>query len=120
MSQNVELTTKTENPNIPNVFDVMPEDVINNKENLILVDVRTLDEYHGELGHIQGSSLIVLDDLPEKVDSLPKDKTIVFICRSGNRSAQASYLAHSKGFQNTYNLAGGMMLWNEQGLEIEQ
>lgn len=107
------------NPENPNVQDVTPETVWENKDKLCLIDVRRPDEYTGELGHIPGAKLIVLDTLPDHIDELPKDQTIVFICRSGGRSGRASGFAFESGLKNTYNMLGGMLLWNERNLPTE-
>ena len=86
---------------------------------MLLIDVRMPQEYTGELGHIKGTKLIPLPTLPDHLSELPKDATIVFICKSGGRSAQASAFAHSHGFEQTFNLKGGMLQWNEQRLPVE-
>jgi hydroxyacylglutathione hydrolase len=62
---------------------------------------------------------MVLDDLAETLNTLPKDKTIVFVCRSGGRSAKATHLATQNGYTHVYNLKGGMLLWNELHLPTE-
>ena len=108
------------NPDFPNVEDVSPEDVLANKDQLCLIDVRRPDEYTGELGHIPGAKLIVLDTLPDHLEELPTDQTVVFICRSGNRSGRASALAFESGLKNTYNMLGGMLLWNQKDLPTEE
>ncbi len=104
------------NPNFPNVTDVEPLEVLENALQLKLIDVRETDEYVGELGHAQGAELIILGTIPQKVESLPKNETIVFICRSGGRSAQAAAFAISKGYTDVYNMRGGMLAWNHQQL----
>jgi rhodanese-related sulfurtransferase len=116
----MEFTKHSANPNFPNVVDVDPQDVLNLKNNLLLIDVRRPDEFTGELGHAPGASLLTLDQLPAKLDTLPKNKTIVFICRSGGRSAQATAFALENGFTDVYNMKGGMLLWNEYGLTTEK
>ena len=105
--------TKIENLQYEGVFDVHPEEVLENISSLCLIDVRTPDEFTGPLGHIESSSLIVLDQLQQQLSKLPQDKTIIFICRSGNRSGQAALWAQKQGFQNVYNMKGGMLLWND-------
>lgn len=124
------------NPNYPNVTDVTPQEVLNEKDNLILIDVRETSEYNAELGHIAGSQLVILSTLPEKISDLIKKSTeshkpIVFVCRSGARSGQACFFA-SKYFssefasinQSTqigfYNMQGGMMMWNQLLFPIER
>ncbi len=109
----------TANPLFPKVQDISPKEV-NEKKNLIhIIDVRRPDEFCGELEHIPGAKLITLDTLEENQSSLPKDGSIVFICRSGGRSAHASVWAQDNGWQNVYNMLGGMIAWNKQKFETE-
>jgi rhodanese-related sulfurtransferase len=110
----------SKNPHFPHVFDVEPLEVLENTDQLKLIDVREIDEYSGELGHASSTELIVLNTIPDKIDSLPKNKTIVFICRSGGRSAQAAAFVKSKGFSDVYNMRGGMLAWNQQQLPIQK
>lgn len=87
------------------------------KSELRIIDVRRDDEYSGELGHIEGAELVTLETkLTEEVEKWDKNQSIVFVCRSGGRSSRATLYAQSHGFQNVYNMQGGMMLWNELGL----
>lgn len=111
---------KTTNPNFPEVFDVNPQEVLDSAEELNLVDVREVSEFTSELGHVPGSKLVVLSTIPEKLKSLTGDKPIVFICRSGNRSAQAASFAKANGLSEVYNMQGGMLLWNQMQLPIEK
>jgi hydroxyacylglutathione hydrolase len=87
---------------------------------ICIVDVRGQDEYMGEFGHIKGSLLIPLPELPNRIAELPKNKTIVAVCRSGGRSARAAMLLMQNGFSPVYSLAGGMMNWNDEGLPVER
>lgn len=108
-----------ENLHYPGVMDVSPEELSQRLGSVFLVDVRQGEEFKGDLGHIPGAHLIVLDTLEENLDKLPKNQTIVFVCRSGGRSARASMIATENGFKNVYNLKGGMILWNDLHLETE-
>lgn len=101
------------NPNFHGVQDVTAEELKTQLANVVLIDVRQPDEYTGELGHIENTKLIPLSTLPDAIDSLDQDQTIVFVCRSGNRSAQASAFALESGFSKVYNLSGGMLRWNQ-------
>ncbi len=116
----MDFTSKTENPQFPDVWDLDPKEIQSNTSKLTLIDVRRPDEFVGELGHIPGATLVTLDQLPERIDTLPKDKTIIFVCRSGGRSAQATSFALESGFTEVFNMRGGMLLWNEYGLKIEK
>ncbi|CAN5616539.1 hypothetical protein BH10BDE1_BH10BDE1_08820 [soil metagenome] len=79
-----------------------------------LIDVRRPDEYVGEFGHVEGAELVTLGpDLQSLIDAGNPSEPIVFICRSGGRSGQATGYAESKGFKNVYNMRGGMIRWSE-------
>jgi glyoxylase-like metal-dependent hydrolase (beta-lactamase superfamily II) len=88
----------------------------------LLLDVRELEEYTGELGHIPGSLLIPLKDLPARVNEVEayKDRHIVVVCRVGVRSTTAAAILTGLGFEQVSNLKGGMLDWNEQGLPVER
>ena len=119
MSQFTSFSTAETNPELDIVQDVSPDEVNAKATDLTIVDVRTSEEYTGELGHIAGSQLVTLDTLMDHIDNIPKEKTVVFICRSGRRSANATAIAKDNGFESVYNMKGGMMLWNEMGLATE-
>ena len=119
MGQTVTFETVNPNPNNGSVKDVKAEEVLTTKDGLLLIDVRRPDEWEGELGHIPGATHMVLDELPQRVGELPKDQTIVFVCRSGGRSGQASAFAAENGILDVYNMEGGMLRWNELGFDTE-
>lgn len=75
----------------------------------VIIDVRTAEEYRE--GHIPGAPLIPLAELAGRAGEVPRDKKVLIICRSGNRSAQATKLLRDKGFDNVYNIAGGIKEW---------
>ena len=75
----------------------------------ILIDVRTPAEYRE--GHIPGVVNIPLAEIEKRLGEIPKDKKVVLICRTGNRSAQGARFLRSKGFDNVFNSTGGMSTW---------
>lgn len=81
-------------------------------ENIFLLDVRTLGEYYGELGHLPTATLIPHNNLAERLNELSehKDKKIIAYCRSGARSTIASEILSKNGF-DVYNMTGGMKLF---------
>lgn len=86
-----------------------------------LLDVRMPNEYHGELGHVAKAELLTLGpDLQKFLDEGDRAMPIVFICRSGARSGQATGYAVDIGYKNVANLKGGMIQWNGEGLPITQ
>jgi len=112
--------SKTKNPNYEDVYDIEPQELQKKWNQVKMIDVRQKDEYVGELGHIPAAELVVLDTLPEQLKAIPKDQTVVFICRSGGRSARATAFALMNGYSHVYNLRGGMLLWNELALPTEK
>jgi adenylyltransferase/sulfurtransferase len=79
-------------------------------EALTLIDVREPDEY--EIAKIPGSRLIPLGELQQRVADLPRSGALIFQCHSGIRSARATQLAKDAGFENVYNLEGGIDAWS--------
>jgi len=108
--------SKKENPNFHGVYDIEPQELNTKLNQVKLIDVRQPDEFIGELGHIPNAELVALGTLPEKIKNIPQDQTVVFVCKSGGRSAQATAFALMNGFSHVYNLRGGMMLWNQLSL----
>lgn len=106
------------NPDNFEVNDIEPQELWTKRDKVAIIDVRRPEEYSGELGHIPGSKMIVLDTLPDELAQIPRDKTIVFVCRSGGRSGRATTWALSEGFQSVYNLKGGMLLWQKLNMEV--
>jgi len=85
---------------------------------IILVDVRTQEEYIEE--HIPGALLVPVDELESLAPELMPDKeaTYIIYCRSGNRSATAALMLIDLGYQNVYDM-GGIIDWpyeTESGL----
>lgn len=77
-----------------------------------ILDVRTVPEYDGPLGHIEGSYLIPVQELENRLEELKpyKDQELIVVCRSGNRSRRATKLLNSYGFK-AINMLGGMKAW---------
>jgi rhodanese-related sulfurtransferase len=85
------------------------------KGEVTVLDVRTPEEYNS--GHIPGSELMPLQIIEGMSEELDKDKKYLIVCRSGNRSQQASDILAQKGFKNIVNMTGGMNEWKG---EIEE
>lgn len=90
-----------------------------NKDSLQLIDVRRPEEFNNELGHIQGAKLITLGPvLNQFLKENQKSEKIIFICRSGVRSAEATSESLKLGYTFVFNMSGGMMRWNDKKLPI--
>ena len=116
----IEFESKTINPDLPTVFDISPEELHRKKSDVKIIDVRRLEEWVGEYGHIQEAELMTLNTLPTKINELPKNRTVVFVCRSGGRSAQATAFALEHGLLSVYNMRGGMIEWTKNNFETIQ
>lgn len=81
------------------------------------IDVRTPEEYNE--GHIKGAVLLpVIDtDFPQKINELPKDKTYVVYCRTGNRSQYAKKIMVAAGL-SVIHMDGGIVAWKRAGYPV--
>ena len=82
----------------------------------LLVDVRK--PYEWEAGRIAGAQHIEMNDLANSTESVPRDRPVVFYCRSGSRSALAAAAFRQAGW-DAYNLDGGLTAWVERGRELD-
>jgi sulfate permease, SulP family len=80
----------------------------------LVIDVREPREF--KQGHISQAKLIPLLDLLANHHKLPEERPVVFVCGGGRRSARATYLYQSKGYENLRVLRGGMSAWEAAGL----
>ena len=89
-----------------------------NGQNVILLDVRSIEEYNE--GHIEGALNIdqnQSDFLEKAKEALPKDRTIAVYCRSGRRSANAAERLAAEGYK-CVNLKGGIIAWEKAGKTV--
>jgi rhodanese-related sulfurtransferase len=96
--------------------------MIDSKDYGLILDVRTMEEYTGELGHIDGSVLIPVQELNDRIGEIEKhkDKKVIVVCRSGVRSRKASDILLQKGFNKVYNIADGMIGWDSQKYPVKR
>ena len=83
-------------------------------DDAVIVDVR--EPYELAEIAVPGALHIRLGELPNRVQELPKDRELLFLCRSGNRSSYATDLAIRSGRESSANIAGGIIAWVEAGL----
>ena len=81
-----------------------------------LVDVREADEWSA--GRLDGARHIVLSELAEQAPTIARDRPVVFVCRSGARSAMATEAFAASGY-DAHNLTGGLLAWVAAGLPFE-
>ena len=82
------------------------DEMLDNKEDFFLLDVRELPEYKS--GTIEGATRYSVDELREFLEEIPEGKKIVVFCEVGLRGYVASRILTQNGFDEVYNLIGGM------------
>lgn len=108
---------ETASLNLPVEIDAKTVDGLRGNPDVFIVDVREQDEFAA--GHIPEATLIPLGQLSNRLSEIPKNKTVVAVCRSGNRSGQATQLLRQAGF-DAHNMAGGMISWEQAGLDVQR
>lgn len=83
---------------------------------LRVIDVREMPEIMR--GTMPGAEALPLATLPLNMDKFESDEKLVIICRSGARSAQACMFFLQQGYENVYNLRGGMIAWAHNSLPV--
>lgn len=101
---------------IKEVDAVTLKEMMDKDENIQLYDVRSQAEY--QQGIIEGGIFMPMHTVPLKMNELPKDKTIVFYCRSGARSAQVCAYVQQNTDIEPLNLRNGIIAWYQAGFEI--
>lgn len=93
---------------------VDPEELARRLDEVQVVDVRYPNEWAA--GRIDGALHIPVDDVADRADELDRDRPVVTVCRSGERSARAADWLVDEGF-DAVSLEGGMLAWAAAGLD---
>jgi rhodanese-related sulfurtransferase len=83
-----------------------------------LLDVREPWEY--QEGHVPGAQLIPLGELEQRVNEVPRDRPILAICHSGQRSLAAAGYLQQLGYASVSNVDGGTAAWIERGYPVDK
>ena len=78
------------------------------QKDFLLIDIR--EAWEREIYNIGGIH-IAMGDIPAKLSEIPKDKDVVMYCEKGIRSVITIQRMEAMGFNNLYNLSGGMKAW---------
>jgi rhodanese-related sulfurtransferase len=84
--------------------------------NAAWIDVR--HPYEWAAGRIAGAVHIEMNELTREAEAVPRDRPVIFYCRSGSRSALAAAAFREAGW-DAYNLVGGLTGWVEAGRPLE-
>ncbi len=85
------------------------------KEGALIVDVRTPSEVTEVSFDVLNYMNIPTNELAERINEIPKDKEIVMVCRSGERSLRTTYYLMNAGYHTVYNLRDGIIKWASKG-----
>jgi rhodanese-related sulfurtransferase len=91
-----------------------------NDTNAVVLDVRTDEEVaDGIIPNALHIDIRKGQEFIDDIEDLDKSKNYYLYCRSGNRSGQACQIMEQLGFENTYNLEGGMLEWTGDVVDFE-
>jgi rhodanese-related sulfurtransferase/DNA-directed RNA polymerase subunit RPC12/RpoP len=102
--------------------NVSPDELcglVGRNKDLVLLDVRTRQEYNGQdrgrYGHLKNAVNIPIDELERRIGELNayQDREIVVYCSHSQRSPRASQLLADKGFKRVKNMSGGLSTWHD-------
>jgi hydroxyacylglutathione hydrolase len=84
----------------------------------VILDVRGLSEYRE--GHIPNAMHIHAGRVLQRRHEIPTDRPVIVQCLGGDRSSTAISALMAQGFQNLYNLTGGILTWQEHNFPLER
>ncbi len=108
------------NPMIENVDVNKAAELLESNEEIVVLDVRTPEEYQS----VRIAGAVNIDyraaDFAEKLAELDKDKTYLVHCAAGGRSAKSRDMMEKAGFTSIYHMDGGMGAWEKAGKPVEK
>lgn len=90
-----------------------PREVYDKRHQVHIVDVREPEEWNA--GRIEDAVHIPMGEVTSKLDEIPRDRKVITVCRSGNRSGKVADFLRAQGY-DAENMADGMQRWAEQSL----
>jgi len=84
-------------------------------EGALMVDVRNKSEVDEVTFDVENYINIPLNELEDRIGEIPRDKEIVMVCRSGERSLKTTYFLMNAGYENVYNMRDGIEKWVAKG-----
>lgn len=79
----------------------------------VVLDVRSPQEFTGELGHIEGALNLPIDQLEARQQEIPTDRPLALVCHTDRRSRTAARLLHARGFRDLHIVRQGMKAWRK-------
>jgi rhodanese-related sulfurtransferase len=95
--------------------------LLTDSRRVAVIDVRSLADFKGPLGHIaQARNLPLADVQPRLSELMPlRSEPVVLVCRTQKMSATAAAQLEAAGFSDVRILRGGMLQWNGDGHPVE-
>jgi len=107
------------NPEIKNISVQEMQELLK-MDDVQLVDVRTPEEFHsGFIANAENMDYFS-PSFDEEIKKLDKERPVVLYCKSGNRSYKSSVKLLELGFHKIYNLDGGIVKWQQEGLSVNK
>lgn len=103
---------------LPKEIDIATAAALQRRANVVLLDVREQSEY--DAGHIPGVTHIPMGEVVDRLAEIPQDKTVIVTCRSGNRSGKVTDFLRQQGYEQVYNMQGGILAWEQAGYKVER
>jgi uncharacterized membrane protein YdjX (TVP38/TMEM64 family) len=90
-------------------------------EHMLVLDVRTAEDFAGEQGHIAVATNIPVEELAVRLAEISdyQERPVIIVCRTDRKSVQAAQILAQNGFADVHVARMGMTAWNEQGYEIK-
>ncbi len=102
------------------IIDTSTASKIHSSDEAIIIDVRNTDEYSHR--HIKNAISIPVDQILSRINELPSDKKIIFVCNTGNKRCSKAYqIVFDTGFDSNklYKIDGGTNRWIQDGYPVE-
>ena len=93
---------------------------LDRENNMLVLDVRTPEDFVGEQGHIGEAVNIPVENLQQRIDEIGNylEQPVAIVCRTDKKSAKAALLLTEAGFADVHIVRGGMTKWLEAGLPV--
>jgi phage shock protein E len=111
-------TEQVDLESLPVTIDVATVRALQDRSDVVMIDVR--EPYEFDAGHVADTTLIPMGEVPARLAEIPKDKTVVLVCRSGNRSGQVTEYLKGQGYSNIHNMEGGIVAWQAAGYPVNR
>ncbi|MGB5536621.1 MAG: rhodanese-like domain-containing protein, partial [Thiogranum sp.] len=88
---------------------------------VLVLDVRTAQDFVGEQGHIATVTHIPLEELAERLEDISEyqERPVIIVCRTDRKSAKAARILAQNGFADVHIARMGMTAWNKLGYAVE-